>query len=289
MKGNAIIRIVLFSIAIFILGSILLGVVSFDFFTFNRQSVKTSPENVLDGATQVSFAGKASDIRHLEIEWAAGSITILPNSGSDQILISESVVSDEKHAMHITQSGNKLKVEYCDEDGYYIGFGKHDVEKKDLSIYVPTGWTCDTLEIDAAAARVNVTDLSIREVDFDGASAICSFESCQIDSLDVDTASGDVTFSGTLEELDFDAMSACFDGVFHNVPSRMDMDSMSGDLDITLPEDSGFSLQMDAMSSDFSSEFATTMQNGHYVHGDGHCRINVSAMSGDVCIRKAAK
>jgi len=286
MKTNAIIRIVLFSLAILILGSILLGFVSYDILSFNRHTVQTSSENTFDGATQASFAGKASDIKHLEIEWAAGSITILPDSGSDQILVRESEVSEEKYAMHITQSGNKLKIEFNNEDRYYIGFGSNEFDSKDLEISVPADWICSSLEIDAAAADVKITGITIRDVEFDGASGICTFENCQIEKLDMDTASGDVEFTGTLESLDFDAMSARFTGILGNVPNRLDMDTMSGDLELTLPEDCGFTLNLDAMSGDFTSDFACTMQGDSHYYGDGRCRINVSAMSGDVCIRK---
>ncbi len=62
------------------------------------------------------------------------------------------------------------------------------------------------------------------------------------------------------------------------------MDSMSGDLNLTLPQDTGFRLKMDAMSSNFSSEFPTEKENGYHVCGDGRCRIHVSAMSGSVNI-----
>ena len=40
------------------------------------------------------------------------------------------------------------------------------------------------------------------------------------------------------------------------------------------------------MSSDFSSDFATTIQNGRHVCGDGSCQIQMDAMSGNVIIRK---
>ena len=67
------------------------------------------------------------------------------------------------------------------------------------------------------------------------------------------------------------------------------MDSMSGDLTLTLPEDAGFTVSLDAMSSDFSSDFPTVKKNKSYVCGDGHCKIEVSAMSGDVAILKSVK
>ena len=45
---------------------------------------------------------------------------------------------------------------------------------------------------------------------------------------------------------------------------------------------------MDALSSDFYSDFPTTVSNGNYVHGDGQCRISFNGLSGDLTIRKAS-
>ena len=285
MKTNAIIRIILFSLAILILGSILLGIVTFESFSFSSRTEEVTSESVVIDDSQVNYAGNASEIQHLEIEWAAGSITILPDSDSEQILLRESPVSKEKYRMHITQANNKLKIEFHDEDRF-LGFGNLNTEAKDLVISVPADWNCRSLEIDAAAAEVNVSGLTIEEMEFDGASAVCSFEDCHIKKLDADTASGDMIFSGTLEELDFDAASAHFTGTFRNVPNKIAMDSMSGDLDITLPEDCGFTLTLDALSGDFSSDFPTNLQGDRHHYGDGRCSIQVNAVSGDVAIHK---
>ena len=57
---------------------------------------------------------------------------------------------------------------------------------------------------------------------------------------------------------------------------------------MVLPEDAGFTVKLDTMSGDFESDFDTTLRNDSYVAGNGRCRIDVDAMSGDVTIRKAA-
>lgn len=226
-------------------------------------------------------------ISELKIEWVAGDILIQPTD-TDQITVKEDGVSDEKYAMVLRQSGNTLKIQFCEDTafGFGIHFNTPDITK-DLTILVPKDWQLDSLEIDCASATVEVNDMTIREVDFDGASGTCEFENCTVEEMDIDTASGDVKFVGSLGMLDCDAASASVYAVLSNTPRRLDMDSMSGDLEIILPEDAGFTLALTAMSSDFTSDFETTMKNGNYVCGDGSCRINVDALSGDVIIRKS--
>lgn len=227
----------------------------------------------------------------LEIEWVAGNITLEPSDVSD-ILITETEPTDPKYVAQIHRNSKKISIKFCEEKLIKRGFGLDISEgnlKKDLTILIPRNWALGTLEIDAAAASINVKNLVIREVEFDGASGNCDFENCVVDQLDLDTASGDVTFTGSLKTLDCDAASANVEAILDNVPDQIDMDSMSGDLKLTLPDWAGFTVTMDAMSSDFISEFNYAQTpNGAYVSGDGHCRIDMDAMSGDIYLYKQA-
>lgn len=227
-------------------------------------------------------------IREIDIEWAAGEITIEP-ADVDGIQISESEPSNPKYAMVWKQNNDKLTIRFCENTKIEFGFGitLNDVISKDLTILVPMGWECESLEVDAASATLEVKNLVIDEVDFDGASGICKFENCTIKELDLDTASGDIFFTGSLDVLDCDAASASVIAVFDNAPSRISMDSMSGDLDITLHQGVGFTVSMDALSSDFHCAFGYSQkQDGTYYRGDGKCRITLDALSGDLYIRE---
>ena len=127
--------------------------------------------------------------------------------------------------------------------------------------------------------------LAIREVEVDTASGACRFDHCTVDTLDVDTASGDVYFEGSLNRLDCDSASAGVQAVLDNVPNEIDMDTASGSVELVLPKDAGFVVNMDTMSGKFDSDFPYSARNGVYVTGDGACRINMSSMSGKVSIR----
>lgn len=229
----------------------------------------------------------ARQIQEIDIEWATGNITIQP-AEVDAIQISESTPSDPKFAMIWRQSGDKLTIQFCESIKLDFNFGIsiNDVISKDLMILVPMGWECDSLDIEAASATVDVKDLVIREVDFDGASGTCNFVNCVVDQLDLDTASGDVYYTGSLNILDCDAASASVYAVFDNVPNRIDMDSMSGDLDITLPSAAGFTVTMDGLSTDFISDFGYSRKNGSFYRGNGACKISMDAMSGDIYLRE---
>lgn len=241
----------------------------------------------LNGVNQTGSVGSAAPaaIREIKIEWISGSVTVEPGD-VQEITFLESGNGTDKYEMVWKQSGDELVIQYS-KDSSIAGFGLHFGDgSKDLTVTVPRGWVCDSLELDTASTDLTVRDMIIREMEIDSASGTAKFENCTVSSLDVDTASGDVTFTGSLNELDFEAASASFTGVLENVPDKVKMDSMSGGLTLTLPEDAGFTVSLDAMSSDFSSDFPTVKKNKSYVCGDGHCKIDVDAMSGDVSILK---
>lgn len=241
----------------------------------------------LNDVKQTGSAGSADPaaIREIKIEWISGSVTVEPGD-VQEITFLESGNGTDKYEMVWKQSGDELVIQYS-KDSSIAGFGLHFGDgSKDLTVTVPRGWVCDSLELDTASTDLTVRNMIIREMEIDSASGTAKFENCTVSSLDVDTASGDVTFSGSLNELDFEAASASFTGVLENVPDKVKMDSMSGGLTLTLPEDAGFTVSLDAMSSDFSSDFPTVKKNKSYVCGDGHCKIDVDAMSGDVSILK---
>lgn len=294
MSKNALIRIILWSIVlILLLGILIAGIGVGNLFSRSIRNWDSEDPSVStdwngDEATS-SCEFTADDIHNLKVEWVSGKIILQPDDTADTIRVMESGSSDSKYQMVCSRSGSTLSIQFCKDSISFPSFGVsiNASLNKDLTILVPSDWLCDGLEIDTASADLQIRDMTIREVDFDGASGICEFVNCNVDELEVDTASGDVNFHGTLQTLDFSAASASFYGELLNTPRRMDMDGASGDLELVLPADAGFTVNLDGMSCDFSSDFPVETRNGSYVCGNGSCKINVDGMSADVIISKA--
>lgn len=278
MKRNALIRIILWSLVIAILTSLMTGIITYSSIRSSRHTQKATSIPVPNG---VDFP--ASSVRELDIEWISGDIRIYPGN-TDRITVSEGGDDSGKYTTVIRQDEDSLEIRFSDRDIHVIGLGS--IPDKDLTITIPADWYCRSLEIETASATVDVRDMTIGEVDFSGASGACTFENCTVEKMDIGTASGDVRFAGSLNVLDCDAASAKVNAVLNNVPSRLDMEMMSGDLELTLPADAGFTLQMDSMSGKFTSDFRTDLINGNQVAGNGACRIDIQALSGDVTIHK---
>jgi len=288
MKSNAILRIILFSLAIIVLLSLLIGGIVISLFMFDKDvhhdSIINTP--IAYDKTETRTAVDAENIQNIEIDWISGSITVEQDSSCADIIVTETGTYDEDYQMVCTTSGNTLKIQYCKESIKFPSFGItiDGSISKDLVIKVPEGWSCDSLEIDTASAWVQLNGLTIDEFDFDGASGECSISNCHLDTLDLDTASGDINFEGTLNHLDCDAASANCRLTVYNNPSTIELDTASGNLELRLPENCGFTCSMETLSGRFTSDLETIHKNGSYIHGDGACSIRINAMSGDITI-----
>lgn len=316
MKHNAIARIIIWSIVIVlilgILASFLLGRMTFTSLirgepaqtlpvkiqtsptvstqpSQTRPAAQTTAPSTQQKTESVAAEGvvtvPAEGIREVEINWVSGNI-LIQTADVTEIQISESGVANADCVMQVQTKGEKLSIAYAKGTEKFLGFGFHGELSKDLTIKVPQNWECQDLEIDVASAKVDVQNLTVWELEFNGASGECKFTDCTVDSLDVNTASGDVYFTGRLWDFDCEAASANIYADLSIVPEEMDLETMSGLMDITLPEDAGFTVSMESMKASFSSEFETTTQGNRYICGNGQCKISVESMSGEVILRK---
>ena len=283
MKRNAVIRIVIWSLIILCLIGILLSnlglrVYRSEIRTHLSQSPETDAANTPSNLANIS----GEQVTEIDIDWYSGNIHILPSEGSD-ITVKE---TEGNHPLDWKVEDSKLSIEFC-EESIFSGLGLGRTAPKDLTVTVPRGWVCRQLKIDAASSNLLVQDLTIQKAEIDSANGIAEFVNCTVDEMEVDAASGDVMFEGCLDTLEFDAASASFTATLHNAPRVIDMDSASGSLDLTIPEDTGFSVRMQGIKNTFSADdFEITKQNGVYTHGNGACRIEMDSMSGSVSLHK---
>lgn len=273
MKRNAIARIVILSIVILLLVSILVMALGLGTYAFRFGS---QGEVVIGGCSL-----PAAEIKDIHIEWASGSISIV-RGDTDEIEFVEESNGEEGDSMSYDLSGSTLNIYYSSSK---VQLGFVSIPEKHLIITVPKDWDCNTLHIEAAATDVEIRELIIDKLELDCASSDCILSDCNIRQIDLDGASCNFDYSGTLVALECDGASTSITAVLSNTPDSIDIDGASAELDLTLPEDTGFRVEMDGLSNTFSSDFSTTSSDGCYTYGNGHCRIDIDGMSARIRIR----
>ena len=280
MRTNAIIRIVIFSLVIFILLGILAVGLGIGMFIFR---VDSGYSGTYSGTQASSGEVSAAEVQNLNIEWVNGSITIQPGD-TDTITFAETGNFSDNEQLVWQQSGNTLTIQFSKPR---VSFGIEFDGSKDLVITVPQDWQCEELDINSVSAKIEVSNLTAYEIDLENVSGNCIFENCGTNELTVETVSGNVTYDGTLYTMDCSTVSANCTLKTNACPRELSLDSVSGDLILELPEECGFSASIDSMSGSISSEFESTATKDYHTHGDGSCRITADTLSGDIIIRKS--
>lgn len=286
MKAGAIVRIVLFAIlTVCLIAALVIGLTAHGFLS-RIQSSGGNPVDYRQSGGQVD----AADVTELQIQWVSGSITLIPGD-TDQIHFEETGIIPDGNEMVWKLSGSTLILQYRANDwaGWFRSFGfTGSSVSKELTVTVPRDWICQELRVEAVSADISVTGLRPGDVTVSNVSGDNNFLDCDCREFNLNTTSGDVRFSGSLEELDVESVSASCTAVLTAAPRQISMDCVSGRLELTLPEDCGFTADLDSVSGRVSSDFGTTSSGDTHIYGDGACRIEVDSVSGDILIHKGS-
>lgn len=259
MKRNPIVRIIVYSLLALVLTGVLISGIDESILGFHM-NMGTSGTAV-EG--EAEFA--AATIKKLEIDWAAGSV-VIRTADTDQITVSETRPEDSKYKLTYQISGDTLNLAYA-TGTIGIGFGNWELPSKDLLIVVPRDWVCEELEIDGAALEIDVQDLTIEKFTLDGASCDVNLVS-SIDKVEIDGASTKIRLSSS------------------KPISSIQIDGASCDLELTLPKDCGFHVEMDGLSWKFQSDLEYSQGINTYTYGDKHCKVYVNGISCSVIIQE---
>lgn len=124
--------------------------------------------------------------------------------------------------------------------------GISNMQSKDLSIKLPRDFVADKLELEIVSATVNADELNARKIDVETVS---------------DTAN--LTFASQ--------------------PQMVDVESVSGDINLNMPSDfTGYTVSKESVSGSFrANDFNNSLQ-----FGDGATKIDFESVSGDLVINK---
>lgn len=282
MKRNAIARIIIFSLLIVILSGILVvGIGQFGWDNFSINIGGTTSGSLSGGVEACEKSFDAEQINEIVILWVSGQVTV---SGGDTDSISYETRNNntEFETVYKLENG-RLSIGF---NGKKWNTGK--VRSKDLTVTLPQNWEGKLLKIEAVSADLTVENLSdIEQLNIENVSGKSVVQSVVSTKLDVETVSGDLSFSGKFETIDIEGVSArCVIDASAVCPKSIDMDTVSGDLTLYLPEDYGFDLNLDGVSKTLNTSLPYEKDGNHYLSDGklGICRIDMDSVSGDISI-----
>ena len=244
-------------------------------------------------------------IRAVNVQMVTGAVWVSAGDGGGIFLRTD---GDER-LLHWEQNGNTLNISSRGGgDTLYMAVPDDVLDSLTINAS-PADVMIDTVNIntldittvtgDVRAGWVNAAEITVKTTSGD-----VYLDGLTTDSLNVSTASGDVeglsssarileakSISGELEmdllgagHIALETTSGSIDmslAAGDWTAGSMDLCSRSGDIDLALPAELGFTLTFDTTSGDAELEMACLRPSQNvYVWGDGACRIGVNTISG---------
>lgn len=260
--ASGVVRIVIFTLlALALVSALLFSVVSGG---VSLPSIHLSSA-MADGIPAPSGSVSAEEVSRLAIHWVAGSIRVEPSENATDISFRLTGEADAKFPMVWSQSGDTLILSYAKTTKIPISV---NVRRKDLVVTVPAGWAAQDISIDNVSGDMTLTDITVT-------------------GLTVSNVSGELDFSGSCRTAEVSTVSGDCTLTLTAAPNSIDLDSVSGQLVVALPENTGFTANLDSLSGKLYSDFATTYQDDTMRYLDGACKISMDSVSGDLRIRQS--
>ena len=259
--------------------------------------------------------GESEDIRKIDISWRGGCVNIYAAEQSAQISVKEESAAPlaESEKMVCAIDGDTLRIHFLGDAyrGSYDGekhldvglprelasaghFEEIKVETTDAYTYVSADAqkielstlrgdarvmcaNCPEVEIETTSGNAGVVDGTWARVDISTLSGAIELAG-DAESAEIETASGKVDIAGALGALDFESVSGNLILATERA-LRLDAETESGSIYLTLPAQDGFTLDYETKSGAFRS--ALTEREGTLIAcGDHEAYYTVPALEG---------
>lgn len=288
MRKSAVARIIIWSLTAILVTSLLIV------------GISVRPSSFFSGDWMFGIAGvnyKNSELYNvgggtvtdellgIKVNWTNGEINIESYDGENTV-ISETEVEGEENKLRWRVENGILKIEQM-ASGMRFGFKK--TPKKALTVKIPSD-TAENLRsviTDTVSAEINIIGVSASDkIKIDTVSGDADLKNIKAGKLDINTVSGNLRADGEISELESDSVSGDIT-VSSAVPlKKLDCDSTSGDIRLTIPKNSGFTLEADTVSGSISCELPTVSESkNRRVCGDGSAEFETDTVSGDLVIK----
>ena len=277
--------------------------------------------------------GESEDIRKIDISWRSGGVNVQAVGQTSQITVQEDATAElaEDEKLVCAVDGDTLRIRFMSDanrDGFEgekfltvslpwelvknAHFEEIDIETTSAYAYVSAdaqkielstlsgdarvmGASCPEVEIETTSGNAGVVDGTWAKVDISTVSGAIELAG-EAENAEIETASGKVDIAGALGALDFESVSGNLILATERA-LRLDAETESGSIYLTLPAQDGFTLNYETKSGAFRSALTEregaliTCLDDHVTHysvpaldGGAVSELTIETMSGEVTI-----
>lgn len=220
----------------------------------------------------------ADGISSLELNWVAGDVYVELSDGNEIMLTetSKMPITEGNGLVYRVKDGT-LTIDFCES--------KHtpDSFAKELHVLIPAGTAAslDRLDIGSVSSNVMLPELTVTELTFDSVSGNLETGYIDTDTAKLDNISGETEFTGKADILEASVISGDLELRLYACPQKLGAETVSGEVELYLPQDSGWTLHFDTASGEFESDIAFKQtKNGEFIFGNGENEAEICTVSG---------
>ena len=284
--------------------------------TFSSTAKSWTGKYVYENADRYTAGGgdfTADEVKHLDIDWAAGKVQIYAREDATAVTVREEYSAsnqdthtpvEEESALYRWLDGDTLRIKFLQSKKT-----KQSVDAKTLTVTVPAGLTLGEVKVRSVSAGVNMGDMTMEKSDIESVSGNLLVTCCSADTVRLKSDSGEVSCGqGTARTLNAETTSgeiyierienlatlkATTESgnvrLWHtsSLPGQTEVDTTSGEVKLMFPTGSAFTVVFETTSGSYNlSGFEETVNgNTHHVAGGGAV-YDIETVSGNVIVTR---
>jgi lia operon protein LiaG len=298
--------------------ALLLVVISIGFSLISAKIHGTSMFESYKGASSISGEGSIDEIKEFDINSISKVFVDTVSSDINIILSKDNNIKIHFHGttsemsgapkLETSQSGDELEIsiKYPKQIMSLFNFSldtKLDIYipesyKKSMSIETVSGEVSidkvqtENFKVHTTSGDVDIKSLVANITDFNSVSGSINIKDLSSKSSGFKTTSGDIKIEAITGDIKARSVSGSIKALYKEFNNDIDAETVSGDVDLNLPQDSQFKVDFSTTSGELDNDFPIVMtgkvdkRDIKGTVGNGEKTIRIKTVSGDAAINK---
>lgn len=277
---------------------------------------------------EIEYEVSLKDIEEISLNLVSQDVYVY-GSNDDKLYIKHYVNKNlvEKEKLQVTKKGNKISIVKQNKIG--VNFFNFNIwgTNEQVEVYLPvnynnnldfrtvsgelelSGLTLDELSCHSTSGEIKLNDIKAKELSVNEVSGDLELTDVEAESVRTKTTSGDVKIKGVRldrikasqisgnfemkgisQYLDLNSVSGEIEIDLDEMAEEVQRETVSGDIELSIPENNGFELTYNTVSGDIKSDFdlsgGINTKNNKYIYNNGGSQMSIRTTSGDLEVNK---
>ncbi len=273
--------------------------------------------------SKYNYTIESNDISEVNIEWLQGNINVILYEGETIQIEEYSKLSlTRNETAYVSEANSQVNVYFNEE----LSFDDTQNSTKNLNIFIPNNSSLETLKIKSSKSNIEISGLNIKHLtaesvdgeirinDMDSKfinvklnSGLISMSNIFSSNLEVaswnndtiinqadtenfvfDSTMGDLSINGNIENMQISSVYGDLAIITKHVPSELDLDSVGGNIEVTMPDNDGFILNTSQIYGEIISDDFNLIEdeeNLYYKDNNSIISYDIKTSDSDITVK----